>query len=128
LIDTDAGDIHWTGRPKVISLVVTLLHPISNVILRVDVGIVFPLLRQIAEGKDRGHWTNRHTSPAIDTLDWVDVQLRLRGTVLLAFLGMDAIDGACIYACRVLDSNAWFSNHVSHEDGPVGISMLILTN
>jgi len=84
--------------------------------LRIDFGILFPFFRQIIEREDRRNWTNRHTRSTVDTLDWVDVQLSLGRKIVLIFPGMNAVNRACIHACRVLCSNTGFSNYVSHEN------------
>ena len=82
--------------------------------LLVDLRKLAPLGRQIIDSKDRGDWTNRHTSAAIDALLRVDVQLGGAFKIALVFLRMDAIYRASIDACGVFRPDAWFSNYVCH--------------
>ncbi len=87
--------------------------------LRIDFGVLFPFLRQIIEGEDRGNRTNRYTSTAVDTLDWIDVQLSFRGKIIFVLPRMNAVDRACIHAGSVFGSDTRFSNHISHKNGPL---------
>jgi len=84
--------------------------------LRIDFAVLIPFSRQIIEGEDRGNRTNRHTSAAIDTFHWIDVQLSFRGKLIVVLLRMNAINRAGIYACRIFRSNTGFSNYISHEN------------
>src|SRR3569833_2038897 len=75
---------------------------------------VGPLVGQVVSRENRRYRTDRHTSAAIDTFYWIDVQHLLRGEFLFVFLGVNAIDRTSVDAGGVLSSNARFGDYVSH--------------
>jgi hypothetical protein len=86
--------------------------------VRVDRCKVSPLLRQIFQGKDRCHRTNRDAGAAVDTFHGTDIKLRLGLECGLIFPRVDAIDRADIDACRILCSDTRLSDYVRHRDSP----------
>src|ERR1044071_8951116 len=80
----------------------------------VDLGEVFPLLRQIVFGEDRLHGTGRLARATIDA--FIRVNVEQFGSFKLRFIlaRMNAIDRANVYTCRVLRPYAGFCNNISH--------------
>src|SRR5262252_2926332 len=88
---------------------------LSAEVLRVNLGVFLPLFREIIEGEDCRHGAHRHACTAVDALDWVDVK-HFFGSVLVGILlGMNAVDRACIDACRVFCADTGLSNYVGHK-------------
>ena len=96
----------------------------------VDLRKVLPLLGQVIQRENRGHWADRHTGSTVDALDGIDVELRdfiEVGTAIIvgrAFLWVDAIYGAGIDAGGVLYSDAGLGNDVRHRPPPFFHAML----
>ena len=68
----------------------------------VDLGVLYPLLRQIVQGKNGRHWAHGHARAAVDAFHGIDVELRNgieRGTPVVVsgiLLGVYAIYGASL--------------------------------
>ena len=76
---------------------------------------MFPFLREIIERKNRRNGAYWDTCAAIDTLDWINIQLFGGPELRLTFSWMDAVHWTCIYTSSVHGANTWFRNHVSHK-------------
>jgi hypothetical protein len=91
----------------------------------VEFGKVIPLLGQIVQRKNRGHWADGHAGAAIDALHRIDVELRdfleARTAIIVrcVLLRVDAIYGAGIDAGGVLYSDAGFGNDEGHGPPPI---------
>jgi hypothetical protein len=76
---------------------------------------VLPLFRQVVhceDGRDRADWD---AGAAVDALDRVNIDHFLFAECGLVFLGVNAIDRACIHAGGVLGSNAGFCDYIGHD-------------
>jgi hypothetical protein len=87
----------------------------------VEFRVMFPLLGEIIQRKNRGDRADGHACAAIDTLHWIDVELRdffKAGAAILigrVLLGMDAIYRAGINTGSILDPDAGFGNDIGHK-------------
>ncbi len=86
--------------------------------VRVNRSKVSPLLRQIFQGKNRGHRADRDAGATVNALHGANVKLRLGLEFGFIFPRVDAIDGADINACGVLGSDTGLSDYVRHRDSP----------
>ena len=77
-------------------------------IIRVDLGIFFPLLRHFRLVEDGGHRTGRDAGAAIDARGRIDIEHRV------FIVALDAIDGTHVDARLVLHSDARLADHVGH--------------
>src|ERR1700740_2352344 len=78
-----------------------------------------PLLRQIFEGKNRGHRTKGNAGAAVDAFEGVDVQLRFGGEFCLILARMNAIHRANVHARGVFSADAGLGDHISHSGSPL---------
>jgi hypothetical protein len=88
---------------------------LSPVVLGIALSELFPLFGQIIQREDGRDRTHRHTSPAVNALNRVDIEhlfLSERGLILL---GMNTIDRTSINASSVLGADAWLCNYVGHK-------------
>src|SRR6266852_5475271 len=83
-------------------------------ILGVALGERGPFFRQVIEGEDRRHRTNRDASAAVDALHRIDVQHLFRRVLFTVLFGMDAIHRTSVHTGGVLGSNTRFCNYVCH--------------
>jgi len=102
------GSTGTVGAPGAVEFALFLI------VLGVSLGKPVPFLRQVIKREDGSNRTNRHASPAIDTLDWVDVKHRNVGEVSFVLSGVDTINRADVHARRVLGIDAGFSDDISH--------------
>src|SRR5215467_1309971 len=79
----------------------------------VNLRVRFPFIRHVFFRKDGLDRALRLTGTAIDAFVRFDVQ-----HPVFAFLKMDAIHGADVYACLVHDVHTRFSYHVGHSSTP----------
>src|SRR5216683_3639497 len=86
--------------------------------VRVNRRKVGPLLRQIFQGKNRRHGTNRDTGATVNAFYGTDIQLRLGLECGFIFPRVNAIDRADVDACGVLRSDTGFSDYIRHSDSP----------
>jgi hypothetical protein len=79
-----------------------------------------PFLRQVVKRKDGGHGTNRHTGPAIDALDRINVEHWNVGEVAFILTRVDTINRANVHASGVLGVDAGFSDNIGHVRSLLG--------
>src|SRR5260221_10275509 len=105
-------------------ILVGLKFTAVNVIL-VGFGVRLPLLREIIQRENCRHRTDRNTSPAVNALSGIDIQLRhfteRRAAIVIGavFRRMDTIHGAHIYTGGILCSEARFGDDVGHRAPPM---------
>jgi len=102
--------VHRSAEGKGSNVLLVCLVPI-----RIDLSKPRPFLWQVFQGKDRRDGASRNTGTTIDAFIRFNVQLLElleRGLILLR---MDAIDRANIHACRILRTNARFSDYIDHN-------------
>jgi hypothetical protein len=92
------------------SLSLGLSAEISSVLL----SEVRPLLGQIVERENRGDRTHWNARPAIDALDWIDVDQLFGAKLGVVFFGVDAIHRTGVHTRRVFCADAGFCYYVSH--------------
>lgn len=95
-------------------------------VVGVDFRVVGPFVGHVKVREDRRDWANRLTCPAVNTLDWVDVQHVGGLMVRCVWSGVDAVDGTHVHTRSVFGPYARFSNYICHRrrKPPVGISPL----
>jgi hypothetical protein len=84
-------------------------------VLRVPLGVLFPLLRQVVEGEDGRDGANGHASATVDAFYGIDIQHLLGRVLVRVLLGVNAIHRAGVHAGGVFGSDAGFGNDVGHK-------------
>src|SRR5580658_6277949 len=91
-----------------------LTTALSPEVLRVPLGVLFPLFRQIVEREDGRDRTHGHAGAAVDAFHGIDIQ-HLFGPVLVGvLLGMNAVHRTRINTGGVFGSDTGFGNYVGH--------------
>ena len=88
---------------------------LSPKILGIPLGVALPLFRQIVQCEDRRHWANRHTCTTIDALHRIDVEHFFASVLGIVFLGMNAVNRACVDASAILGADTRLGYDVGHE-------------
>ena len=84
-------------------------------VLGVALGECFPLLWQVLDGKDGRDGTDRNAGATVDALDGIDVYHFLGLEFRVALLGVNTIHRTSIHTGMILDSDARFCGHISHN-------------
>src|SRR5713101_5255766 len=84
-------------------------------VLRIPLGILFPLFRKVVEREDGRDRTNRNAGAAIDAFYRVDIQHLLGPELLGVLLGMNAIHRTRVNTGCVFRSDAGLGNYVGHR-------------
>src|ERR1019366_10623035 len=90
------------------------------VVLRVELGEVLPLFRQIIQGKNGGDGADRDARAAVNALDRIDVKHRHFGEVRLVLAGVDAVNRANVHAGGVFGVDTRLSDNIRHETSSRG--------
>src|ERR1019366_9759590 len=84
-------------------------------VLRIPLGVLFPLFRQVVEredGRDRAH---RYAGAAVDAFYGIDIQHLLSRELVGVLLGMNAIHRTGVNTSGVFGSDAGLGNYVGHR-------------
>src|SRR5580658_1054705 len=92
-----------------------LTTALSPEVLRVPLGVLFPLFRQIVEREDGRDRTHGHAGAAVDAFHGIDIQHLFRRILVGVLLGMNAIHRTGVHTSGVFGSDAGLSNHVGHR-------------
>src|SRR6266853_751314 len=84
-------------------------------VLRIPLGVLFPLFRKVVEGEDGRDRTHRNAGAAVDALHGIDIQHLLGPELLRVLLGMNAIHRTGVNAGSIFGSDAGLGNHVGHK-------------
>lgn len=101
-------------RNELILHLFTLSFLSSVEVLSISFAILLPLLRKFFQDEDCRNRADRDTSPTVNTLHRINVELWILHKSRLIFPGMYAIDGASVDAGRILHPYAWLSNYIGH--------------
>ena len=87
-------------------------------VLRVELGVVRPLLRELVLGEARVDGTGLDAGVAVDALLWIDVEHLDLVVVGLVGRRVDAVHRTDLDARVVLGPDARFSDHIGHSASP----------
>jgi hypothetical protein len=112
-------------RPSTTQLLIPVRLELTTVnVILVDLDVSVPFLRQIVQGENCCHWTDRNTSTAVNALSRIDVQLRhfieRRSAIVIgsALCRMDTIHWADIHTGSVFGPDTGFGDDVGHVSPP----------
>jgi len=73
-----------------------------------------PFLWKVLNEEYGGNWTNGHTSPAVDTVIWINIKLAGRLEPSFISSRVNHINRAGVNTGGILDINARFGDYVRH--------------
>ena len=92
-----------------------LLVRLSAVVLGVALSELLPFLGQIIQCEDGRDRAYRDASPAVNALDWVDIEHFFFCECGLVLLGMNTIDRTGVDAGSILCADARLCDYVGHK-------------
>src|SRR5258708_9285523 len=84
-------------------------------VLRIPLGILFPLFRKVVERENGRDRTNRNAGAAVDAFHRIDIQHLLGPELLGVLLGMNAIHRTGVNTGGIFGSDAGLGNYVGHK-------------
>src|SRR5579863_5982113 len=81
----------------------------------VPLSVLRPLFGQVVQRKNGGDRTDRHAGAAVDAFHRIDIDHLFSREFFGVLFRVNAIHRAGVHACRVLHTNAGFSNYVRHN-------------
>src|SRR5579863_530430 len=81
----------------------------------VPLSVLRPLFGQVVQRKNGGDRTDRHAGAAVDAFHRIDIDHLFSREFFGVLFRVNAIHRAGVHACRVLHTNAGFSNYVRHK-------------
>src|SRR5579863_4946153 len=97
-------------------------EPLFLVVLRVNLGEILPLFRQVIQGEDSGDGADRHARATVNALHRIDIELFQFREFLFVLARVDAVNRANVHAGSVFGIDTRLSDDIRHEassDGPV---------